>query len=72
MSGGIAEGIIRDETGFAISGLDACAFAEKISWLYNHPNQRRLMGEKAAVFSKQHYSSEHLNKKLIQIYQQIS
>lgn len=68
--GGIAEGIIRDETGFAITGFHADAYAEKIVWLYQHAAQRKAMGIKAAAFAAAHYNSTHLIHQLLAIYHQ--
>jgi len=67
--GGIAEGILPEETGFAIQELNAASFAAKIIWLHNHPEERKKMGDKAREFSRQHYTSETLNQRLIDIYQ---
>lgn len=50
-----ARGIVEDgKTGFVVPIRDANAFADKIRYLYDHPEERRRMGEEArrAVMQK--------------------
>ena len=67
-SGGMKEGMIDAETGFVINENDVDLFVEKICYLYNNPSVKYKMGEQGRSFVVDHFDSEVLNDKLLEIY----
>lgn len=67
--GGIPELIQEGETGFIVPAGDDETLAERIDFLWRHPEQARQMGEHAQAFARQRFSPERHYQALLAIYQ---
>ncbi len=69
--GGIPELIEDGISGFLVPERDVEALAEKIAYLCEHPEVWQQMGQAGRAYVKQHYDTNKLNDRLVQIYEQI-
>lgn len=70
--GGIPELVEDGISGFLVPERDANAIAEKLIYLFEHPEMWAKMGKAGRVFVETQYNINQLNDELVQIYQQIS
>lgn len=56
--GGIPELIEHGVTGFLVPPGDKEALAERLAWVLNHPEENRVMGERARARAKEFFSPE--------------
>ncbi|HWB26122.1 MAG TPA: glycosyltransferase [Chitinophagaceae bacterium] len=54
--GGVKDTFIDGETGFLVAAGDEAAFIEKLETLVTHEETRSAMGQKAAIFAREHFS----------------
>jgi glycosyltransferase involved in cell wall biosynthesis len=57
-AGGLPEIIANDRNGWIIDTDQPEAWADRITWCRNHPEQRRKVGEEAAKHARAHFNSE--------------
>lgn len=57
-AGGLPEIIANDRNGWVIDTDQPEAWADRITWCRNHPEQRRKVGEEAAKHARAHFNSE--------------
>lgn len=69
--GGTTE-VIRDgENGFLVPNFGTDAIVEKISWLRDHPEERKRMGETAARFAREQFSIHQKAQQYIDLYESL-
>jgi len=66
---GIPEGVLDGESGFLVPEGDADALAEKLDYLFRHPELWPEMGRKGRQFVEEHFENTKLNTQLIAIYE---
>ena len=66
--GGMQEIIENSKNGFLVELNNAPALAQKIIYLYDHPNQRKIIGINAESRVKEHYSIQKSVQKLLSMY----
>lgn len=60
--------IIEDgETGWIVEKQNACALAEKMEWLINHPQESVQMGQAGRTRFEQHYTLAHFEARMVDI-----
>lgn len=69
--GGNTELVIDGECGMVIPAGDEAALAVALEWLYEHPQERKRMGEAARVRIDQHFNSEETVRQTLALYQEI-
>jgi D-inositol-3-phosphate glycosyltransferase len=67
--GGLAFLVQDGETGFTVPADDPSALAEKLTILLGDPGLRKLMGERANVFTRQ-YAWERIATKIVGLYEE--
>lgn len=66
--GGVPE-LVRDgEEGLLVPRDDANALAEALAWMIEHPDERRVMGEKAGVRMREHFSVDRMVERTEALY----
>ena len=70
-AGGMNEGMIDNETGFVIQNNSVDEFVEKIIFLKNNDTVRLEMGRKGREFVLEKYNVARLNKKLVDVYNEL-
>jgi len=68
---GIPEGVLDGKSGFLVPERDVDALAEKLEYLIEHPEIWPKMGRYGRKFVEEHYDIKKLNKRLIEIYQNL-
>jgi len=68
---GIPELVIDGKSGFLVSERDVDALAEKLEYLIKHPEVWPEMGRFGRKFVEEHYDIKKLNKRLVEIYQNL-
>ena len=58
------------ERGFIVPVRNALALVEKLQWLYDHPVERKLMGQKAIQVANNLTWSRY-GKRLLSVYEQL-
>jgi len=56
--GGIPEMIEDDATGFLVQPGDELMLAERLHWIFEHPDEACEMGRRARVFAERFFSTE--------------
>jgi len=69
--GGIPEGVIDGKSGFLVPEKNIDALAEKLEYLIGHPEIWLEMGECGRKYVEEKYDMKKLNKKLVEIYQNL-
>jgi len=68
---GIPEVVIDGKSGFLVPEKDVDALAEKMEFLVEHPELWSEMGRHGREFVEKHYDIRRLNKRLVEIYQNL-
>ncbi|MGB3312383.1 MAG: glycosyltransferase [Nodosilinea sp.] len=68
---GIPEGILDGKSGFLVPERDVDMLAEKISVLLDNPEIWSQMGEAGRSFVRQKFDIEHLNDRLVSLYENV-
>lgn len=71
LHGGIPELVENGVSGFLVPEKDVDALAEKLSWLVEHPLTWVSMGKAGRAYVEEHYDTNRLNERLVEIYQQV-
>ncbi|MGB3478302.1 MAG: glycosyltransferase family 4 protein [bacterium] len=66
--GGIPELVVNGETGLLFEPGNAEDLAEKIQWMFEHPEECREMGRKARMLVEMEYTPELHYKRLMEVY----
>ena len=69
--GGIPELMLNREHGLLVPPNDAAALADAITWMIEHPAERRLMGERAAVRMRREFSADRMVEDTQALYLQL-
>jgi len=70
--GPFSEGILPGKSGFLVPEADAQALAERLNFLVDHPEIWPEMGRQGRAFVEQHFDIRMLNRRLVEIYEQLS
>ncbi|OOG68181.1 glycosyltransferase family 4 protein [Algoriphagus sp. A40] len=70
--GGIRECLIDGETGMLVPDRTVFQFCEKISFLLDHPKDRKAMGERAKSYTSQHFRMDQVVDQYLDFFQSIS
>lgn len=65
---GIPDGLLEDKSGFLVPEKDAEALAEKIAYLFEHPDEGQKMGQAGRTFVLNNYDVRTLTEQLGQLY----
>ena len=68
---GIPDGVLDGRSGFLVPERDADALAERLQYLIEHPEIWAEMGRAGREFVEKNYDIKKLNRRLVQIYQQL-
>lgn len=66
--GGPVEIVVPGETGLLIEPGNPAVLAESITWMLNHPEERRLMAERGMKRVKEHFVIENTVKDIVDYY----
>ncbi len=69
--GGNTELVIDGECGLVVPAGDEAALALALERLYEHPQERKRMGEAARVRIDQHFNSDETVRQTVALYQQV-
>ena len=69
--GAFPEGILDGESGYLVPERDAGALAERLVFLYSHPEQWPQMGEAGREFVVKKYDIRQLNQQLVDLYRDV-
>lgn len=69
---GCRDTVIDGETGFLVPIKDADALAEKLKYLFEHPEERKAMGKTSRKYAERYFAIEHVVKVHLDIYEQMS
>ena len=69
--GSIADIILDGKSGYLVPEGDVAALTERLDYLIEHPEFWSDMGQRGSQFVKEHYDINNLNKKLVEIYQNL-
>lgn len=62
---------IHKETGLTVEPGDVNGLADAMNWMVQHPNQRKIMGEKARRRVKEEYQMDQMMEKILSLYQKL-
>ncbi len=62
---------IHKETGLTVEPGDVNGLADAMNWMVQHPNQRKIMGEKARRRVKEEYQMNQMMEKILSLYQKL-
>jgi colanic acid/amylovoran biosynthesis glycosyltransferase len=68
---GIPEGVLDGKSGFLVPERDVDALTEKLEYLIEHPEIWPDMGQYGRKFIEEHYDMNKLNRRLVEIYQNL-
>jgi glycosyltransferase involved in cell wall biosynthesis len=68
-AGGLAEVIPGRDVGLLVPAADAAALSEAIAWIYDHPEQARVMGEGGYHYCLDHFTFEKMIETTERAYQ---
>ncbi|MGY6522414.1 MAG: glycosyltransferase [Mongoliitalea sp.] len=66
--GGLKEVVVDEETGFLITPYSPLTIADKIQYLINHPEERKMMGEKGYQRAMKYYTAERYCREVEDLY----
>ncbi|MDP4098949.1 glycosyltransferase family 4 protein [Paenibacillus sp. P96] len=66
--GGPTETVVHGETGLLIQPGDPAKLAESIRWMLEHPEERKLMGQKGMIRVKENFVIENTVKDIVRYY----
>ncbi len=69
--GGMKEGIVENESGYAIKSNDIEGFVKKIIYLQANDEVRKEMGRKGRAFVDENYNIQKLNEKMVAFYHEL-
>jgi colanic acid/amylovoran biosynthesis glycosyltransferase len=69
--GGVSQAIIDGKSGFLVPERNVDALAEKLRYLIEHPELWSEMGRYGRIFVEEKYDVKKLNKRLVQVYQDL-
>jgi glycosyltransferase involved in cell wall biosynthesis len=70
--GGIPDWLDAPATGFAIAPLDTAAFAERVQWLFDHPDDAAAMGQAGRARVERDFDSRAHLSQLVPLYEEVS
>ncbi len=68
--GGMAELLTHKQTAYLVPPEQPQALAEGIGWLYNHPAERKNLGQRGFDLCQQRFSPEKMISQTLEVYQQ--
>ncbi len=69
--GGMSELVKDKERGFLVDPGDVNGLAEAMTWMHEHPEEAKKMGEKARAYALEEHSEQIHYKRIMSIYQRL-
>ncbi len=70
-TGGLAEVIEDQKTGYLVIPNDVSALSQKLQWCFEHPSECKQTGDAAREFSREHFGIERMVKEYENVYEKI-